>query len=321
MTWRQREREVVGEIMRTDVFVQVFSEIRSEALMEADIDRALDMFRDFESRLSRFREGNELSVLNHSTVCRVSDELFEILLLCQRYYKETNGIFDPTILPVLEQEGYQSSFGTVNFGKSGDVHDAKQYTFADIQIDTFSQTISKPLDCRIDLGGIGKGYIVDCVARMLSEYYQNFLVDAGGDMYAAGRNHSGSIPYFAIEIENDFEEGVNTGLLLVSNQAVATSGVNRRRWQSGGREKSHLIDVGKSESVAGDVLTVTVVASSGVDADIMAKTLCILGRERGLAFAQKRKLPAFFLLKDGTIQSNEFLKPFLWENHTREAAY
>ena len=316
MAWGQREREVAGEIMRTDVFVQVFSESRDERLMEADLDRAFEMFRSFESRFSRFREENELADLNQSTVCRVSDDLLEIMLLCQRYYKETGGIFDPTILPILEQEGYQSSFGTENFGVRIGGKSNRRYTFADIQIDTLTQTISKPLDCRIDLGGIGKGYAVDCVARMLSEYYQDFLVDAGGDMYASGKNHGDHLPYFAIEIENAFEEKARAALLLVSDQAVATSGVNRRRWQSEGKEKSHLIDVEKSESVMGNILTATTIAFSTVDADVMAKTLCILGRERGWSFAQRNRLPAFFLMKNGTIQINEFMKPFLWENHT-----
>ena len=73
MAWKQQEREVKGEIMRTDVFIQVFSETRDAESMEADLDRAFRMFRDFESRFSRFREESELSALNRSSVCRVRD--------------------------------------------------------------------------------------------------------------------------------------------------------------------------------------------------------------------------------------------------------
>lgn len=193
MVWKKRERELKGEIMRTDVFVQVFSKTREEGLMEEDLDRAFRMFRDFESRFSRFREGNELSDLNRSSVCHVS---------------------------------------------------------------------------------------------------------------------------FAIDIENAFRKDESAGLLLLSGQAVATSGVNRRRWQSDGQEKSHLIDVEKGGSVSGDILTVTVVDPSPVRADIMAKTLCILGRKKGMLLAQRNHLPALFLLKDGTMEVNEFMKPYVWEDDT-----
>ncbi len=314
MAWKQREQEVKGEIMRTDIFVQVFSETRDEILMEGDIDRAFEMFRDFESRFSRFREESELSALNRSVTCQVSDDLLALLLLCQEYCQETDSIFDPTILPILEQEGYQKSFGTTHFGRPiPSPKNMRRYTWADIHIDAASRMISKPLDCRIDLGGIGKGYIVDCVARMLSTYYQDFLVDAGGDMYVAGSNRSAHLPYFAIDIENALETETSAGLLLLSHQAVATSGVNRRRWQIGEKEKSHLIDVKKNESVEGDILTATVLASSVVRADVFAKTLCILGAQQAMLLAERKQLPAFLLLKDGTIQSNEYMKPFLWE--------
>jgi thiamine biosynthesis lipoprotein len=301
--------------MRTDIFVQLFSDTRDEWQMEQDLDRAFALFRDFESRFSRFQVESELSLLNQSTTCRVSQDLYAILALCARYFEETGGVFDPTILPVLEQEGYQWSFGTAHFGKSLPLlAPTRRFTWADIQMDARSCTLSKPLACRIDLGGIGKGYAVDCVVKMLSPHYRNFLVDAGGDMYAAGGNRGADLPYFAIDIENPFEAGASAGLLLVSHQAVATSGVNRRRWQQKGKEKSHLIDTQRNASLAGDIVTATVLAPSVVRADVLAKTLCMLGAKQALLFAERKQLPVCLLLKDGTIQRNDFLKPFLWEN-------
>lgn len=317
MTWNKREREVRGEIMRTDVFVQLFSETRDAVSMEKDLDRAFGMFRDFEFRFSRFREGNELAALNRASVCTVSDELYEILSLCRKYHGETEGVFDPTILPALEREGYRSSFGTEGFGIPSEERVGRRYAFSDIRIDDATRSVSKPIDCRIDLGGIGKGYIVGRVARMLAEHYRDFVVDAGGDMYVAGRNRDAHVPYFVIGIENVFQEDSNAGLLLLSDQAVATSGVNRRRWRDAdGQEKSHLIRAEKGASVSGDILTATVLDPYAVRADVMAKTLCILGSEKGRCFARQHRLPALFLLKDGTMEVNELMKPYLWKDDT-----
>lgn len=305
------------EIMRTDVFVQVFSDTYTQQTMEADIEQAFSMFREFAHRFSRFREESELALLNRASQICVSEELFALLLHSRQYFEETGGIFDPTILPTLEREGYGASLESVSFGAPGLTVPERYYTFADIVLDVDSRTVVKPIDCRVDLGGIGKGYIVDQVAHMLSKRYTDFLVDAGGDLYVSGGNRVICQPYFAIEIEHALRTRESAGLLLVSDQAVATSGINRRCWQQDGVEKSHLIDPRTQHSIRSDVLTATVVMPSVEQADVLAKTLCVLGRERGLTFAEQKCIPVFLLLKDGTIDRNRFMRPFLWEDHPR----
>ena len=59
-------------------------------------------------------------------------------------------------------------------------------------------------------------------------------------------------------------------------------------------------------------MTVTVVSDTAERADVMAKTLCLLGRDRWRLFAEERKIAAFVILKDGTIETNQFIQPYLW---------
>ena len=47
MTWQSAEREVQGEIMRTDVFVKIFSDQQDALSLEKDLDRAFALFREF----------------------------------------------------------------------------------------------------------------------------------------------------------------------------------------------------------------------------------------------------------------------------------
>jgi thiamine biosynthesis lipoprotein len=313
MTWQSAEREVQGEIMRTDVFVKIFSDQQDALSLEKDLDRAFALFREFESRFSRFREESELSIFNRSSSAIVSVELFDLLLRSQAYVYETEGVFDPTILPALEQEGYQASFGSDRFGVPAKTPSQTRSVFSDIVLNPYTRQVSKPKECRVDLGGIGKGYIVDRVAQVLRKTYTHFIVDAGGDMYIAGSDPLAGYPYSAIDIEDARYGKGNVGLLLLSNRGVATSGVNRRKWQQGQEEKSHLIDTRRQQSVASDALAVTVVAGSTERADVMAKTLCLLGWEQGKKFAQEKRIPAFFILKNGTIEANNFMQPYLWQ--------
>lgn len=314
MTWHTRERELKGEIMRTDIFIKVLSEVRDPDLMDADMESAFVLLRNFEARFSRFREGSELSLLNSSIgPCPVSDDLWGILGRCREYFNETDGIFDPTVLPLLEREGYAASYGTDAFGRSEiSLSEPKQCSFADVVLDAETRMVTRPSGCRIDLGGIGKGYVVDRVAELLGASYADFIVDAGGDMRVAGRDRLAGYPYFAIDIEDAVQKSGSAGTLLLSDRAVATSGVNRRKWLIDGVEKSHLIDTRSGGSVEGGIMTVTVVSDTAERADVMAKTLCLLGRDRWRLFAEERKIAAFVILKDGTIETNQFIQPYLW---------
>lgn len=315
MTWHARERELKGEIMRTDIFIKVLSETRDPDLMDADLESVFVLLRNFEARFTRFQEESELSMLNASIgPHRVSDDLWDILWRCRGYFDETGGVFDPTVLPTLEREGYAGSYGTDAFGRSESdgSEEPRKFSFADVVLHAETRTVTRPAGCRIDLGGIGKGYVVDRAAELLRALYADFIVDAGGDMRIAGRDRLAGYPYFAIDIEDAVRKSGSAGTLLLSDRAVATSGVNRRKWHIGGAEKSHLIDTRSGGSIEGEIMTATVVADTAERADVMAKTLCLLGQDHWRAFAEEKRIPAFIILKDGTIETNQFIQPYLW---------
>jgi len=98
------------------------------------------------------------------------------------------------------------------------------------------RSVRKPRDVAIDLGGIGKGYIVDQVADELSKKYAHGIVDAGGDMRIMGKNREQNLDYWAIDVENPFDATRALAVLLLSECAVATSGTNRRK--CGTRDRS-----------------------------------------------------------------------------------
>lgn len=158
--WRSVEHEEKGEIMKTDVFIKLVSDRHTSAEMEADIRDGFRMFREFAARFTRFEPESELSHFNVSEGGAVSPELFSLLKECARFYKFTDGVFDPSILPILETIGY---VGVRNIKTT-----RKRYTFNELVFDEKTKTARKPLGLSLDLGGIGKGYIVDKIANHLS---------------------------------------------------------------------------------------------------------------------------------------------------------
>lgn len=307
------EREMRGEIMKTDVYVKIVSEHFPSAELETDLDTCFMMFRDFEARFSRFQEGNELARLNASEESVVSLELFDLLSQSRTFYEETSGRFDPSILPMLIREGYGASFGSIGFGVPGAVS-GKTSSFDTVSLDAKTLTVRKPESMKIDLGGIGKGYIVDRVADVLGKKYRDFVVDAGGDMYCAGRDVERDLRAWAIGVEDPMDLSRSLAMVALSDHAVATSGINRRKWAVDQSEKSHLIDPMSGKSVVGDIVSVTTIANTTLSADIYAKTLLLMGIERGMIFAKQKNLAVMFVEKSGGIKKNDLFETMLWKN-------
>lgn len=304
-SWQSIEHEEKGTIMKTDVFIKLFSDTYSETEMRSDIDQSFQLFRDFETRFSRFRGESELASFNHSSGGTVSQEFFFLLNESKRFYEETGGVFDPSVLPVLEQIGYKGNV-------ISEIPTRKE-SFSRLVFDEMEQTVRKPRGLFIDLGGIGKGYIVDKVADKLSKKYTDGIVDAGGDMRVFGGDRDQHLDSFAIDVENSFNKTETSTTLILRDRAVATSGTNRRHWQYQGAHHHHIIDPTRATSAETDVVQVTVITSRAIEADVWAKTLLILGLEQGLVCAQEKNIPALFIGKDKKITRNSLFQQYEWK--------
>ncbi len=311
------EREILGQIMSTDIYLSVSSNSKSKENIEEEISSIVLRLEKFENKFSRFIKDNFLDKFNSSISIDYDEEFAEILKLCSIYYKKTNSIFDPTILPFLLEEGYSLSkkegFVDKILFHSNQKNSTQKYSFNDISISKEKNIISKPLDLKIDLGGIGKGFIADKISNELKENYEDFCISIGGDMYLSGVDHKNDYPYWAIEIDSPFKDPEKIPTLLLKNLAVATSGVDKRTWEINGKQKNHIIDARTHMSLANDLLSVTVISSSVTEADIIAKTLLILGLEDGSIFCENHSIPAIFIKKDKTVIVNNLAKKYVWK--------
>ena len=308
--------ELKQKIMATDIYVAVASQTRSHDEIHKDIVNVVKMLQRFDNNFNRFSTTNELAKLNNATALAVSDEMMGMLVLAKDYFQKTAGVFEPSILPSLVSEGYNQSFKKGLPGKKQwKTPVLEKYNFGMVQLDESTHTVVKPSNLKIDLGGIGKGYILDKAVEFLQAKYANYCIEAGGDMYLAGIDSKQKYPYWAIEIENPFVDRclLNSPTLLVSNQAIATSGVNRRKWLAGGIIKNHLIDPASGRSIQGDLETVTVIGNSTVYCDIMAKVIVIKGLNKGLEYCNSNQIPAILIAKDGKIHSSESALKYVWK--------
>lgn len=277
--------------MNTGVHAWVYTAKRRSPAREVE-----DLFRYFEQLLSRFRPTSELSRLNEydGPVFAAGEDLFAAVTAALWAAQQTNGIYDPTILPYLEEAGYDRTFAAIADRRplaAGEAApDATEEPwlktgtdYRHVQLDRFTRQIARPPGLRFDLGGMGKGWTVDRIADgLLGE--GPFMVNAGGDLYAHGR--PGGERGWEIHLTHPLDPRLKLATLFVDHGAVATSTLARRRWLQDGRVRHHLIDPRTGRPAQTDALSVTVTGERVFTAEVYAKVALILGAADGPAFLE-----------------------------------
>ncbi|MBM3678466.1 MAG: FAD:protein FMN transferase [Actinobacteria bacterium] len=244
--------------------------------------------RRLERILSRFDEGSELSRLNRAGTLEVGPELVEIVGRALAARTETDGRFDPTVHDALVAAGYDRPFAEIPADQPATGADSCACGGA-VRVDVASGRVDLEPGVRLDLGAIAKGWTADRVLPILAAHGPA-LVNAGGDVAACGRTWP-----IRIEAAGDLTVAIECG-------GLATSGVDRRRWRTGGTERHHLIDPRTGTSAATDLLTVTAAAETAADAEVLATSLYLAGSiERAAAEADARSFPAVLVARDGDV--------------------
>jgi thiamine biosynthesis lipoprotein len=248
---------------------------------ERAVAGAIDFAAIWEATFSRFRSDSELSRLNAATggPRRVSPDLIEMIAAAQTAYLRTGGRFDPTILPNLENAGYDRDFPRLTTEMARQTRSAAVAApapgMAGIQIDRADSTVVVPKGTRLDFGGIAKGAFVDRLAERFARW-PGGCVDAGGDLRVWGNPPSGSHWFVGVEAPHLLETDVFVAVILDGRaSAIATSGTNRRRWRLADEQAHHIIDPATGRPTTGDLLSVTAFAASTTAAEVATKALLV----------------------------------------------
>ncbi len=256
-------------------------------------------FAESEARFSRFRVSSELSALNRAVgPTKVSAPLFDALLSARRWYAVTDGLFDPGVGASMHALGYERSFapGTLDDPRpasapsSGSIHE--------LVLDEHERTVHRPPHLQLDLGGLVKGRTVD-EARVSSGTAAPLSIDAGGDAALVGDPDSEG---WLVDVEDPRDARAVLLTLRLRDRSVATSAPNRRTWRRGDERVHHLVDPRTGRSSKTGLAQVTVIAPTTEAADVLAKTLFLLG-ERGArrVVAGAADLAAVLVRDDGKV--------------------
>jgi len=179
----------------------------------------------------------------------------------------------------------------------------------DIEIDGLA--IRLPAGVGFDPGGIGKGLAADLVVEEIRSLgADGVCVNLGGDLRVDGLGPEGGVWTVALEHPVRDEPLAVIGLTA---GAVGTSTTLRRRWDSAGGMRHHLIDPATGLPSTSGTQFVSVVAAHGWVAEVLAKAILLRGPAHPFDLIGGTGAEAIVVTDDGRILSSDGFSSFLGE--------
>jgi FAD:protein FMN transferase len=238
----------------------------------------------FEKQFSRFVPDSLVSRINRAAGQEwipIDGEAASLFALCDWFHWTTQGIFDPTSLPLLQLWDYHAARPVVPSAEK--IQQALPLVgWKKFQREGGRAFLPEP-GMGLDVGGIGKEYAVDRVVEIAADFgIANCLVDFGHDLRVRGEPPEKGPWRIGLEDPNDPRKcwaGV-----AVCDRAVTSSGDYFRHFEVAGQRYGHILDPRTGHPVNNGCRSVAVIAPTCTEAGIFSTTAFILGPRAGLEF-------------------------------------
>jgi len=260
-----------------------------EPTTRAALGRALDEMRRLEALMSEWRDDSEIGRLNvgAGSWVNVGPETLEVVTKGLWAGELSHGVFDIT---------FQAMSSVWKFGGAAESEPRvptraeieplrKLVDYRRVKVDAEKSALMIGKGQKVGLGGIAKGYIVDRAVRVLRDAGLNaFLVQAGGDLYGAGRKPDGS-PWVSGIQDPRGANGTFFASIALEDHAFSTAGDYARAYLVKNKRYHHIIDP-RTGYPATSCRSVTVWANDAFIADAIDDIVFILGPKLGLPIVE-----------------------------------
>ncbi len=271
------------------------------------LEQAYNTIAEYEKNFDYRSRRGALEAFNKSVLLKRQDNeiLFELLRDALQYAELTDGYFDPTVLPIVRVWGFDTE--SPHLPTEEEVKSAlKRVGYTKVTVD--DGRIEKPQNVQLDLSGVAKGKIVDLVRLFLIKNgYNDFLIDAGGDIYVRGFTDQNR--KWRIAIQDPLNSNRFSGILEKTDMAIVTSGDYERFFIENNRRYSHLFNP-KTGYPFSDCRSVTVLADETAFGDAIATAVFVMGSERGYAFLERMGIEGLIMYMDDKKLKSIFTEAF-----------
>jgi thiamine biosynthesis lipoprotein len=230
--------------------------------------------------------------------------------------KATNGVFDPTIAPVITLWKFSGRPADPSMPDSNALKRALKFVdYRKMKINSESSTAYlEDKGMEIDLGGIAKGYAADkAMEAIKAEGIEAALVAVAGDIRGAGLSTSGNPWKVGIQdprpetgSEKPWEDLFAS--LYLENMAISTSGDYQRFFIKDGKRYHHILDPATGFPAETDLISASVIAPEGYIADGLSTAVFALGAKKGMTLLKAMGIEGVLVDRDRKVFVTEGIR-------------
>ena len=285
--------------------------------LKAAITSGMEEVHRVDEWMSEWKPKSLISQINDNAglhPVKVSDEAIEAIDLSLQHSVLTHGAFDIT---------FNAFFGLYNWKKGHERFptDAEIKTllplvnYRNVIVDHKNKTVFlKEKGMKIGLGGMGEGWAVDKVVALLkAKKIRAGFVDASGAVEVWGKKPSGKLWSISIgdprPLRPDLSRKQSIYKLYATDVAVTTAGDMEKYFIRDGKRFHHIIDP-KTGHSAEQSMQVTAICKSATLCDLVDDGVFILGKDKGLAYAEEQGVAAMQIDPDKKVHFSKGIREF-----------
>lgn len=272
---------------------------------EDDLSDSISLvLSEIDMSLSPFNPASTVTLINKNQTGKADFHFKAVYEESRKINEASGGLFDPTLAPIIRAWGF------------GQGHEVTSDT---LRIDSLLQCVGLPRTSleeynlikeapgiEFNFSAVAKGYGVDCIADMLLRNgVENFLVEVGGEIRAAGHNPKGEKWVIGIDRPSpDSAPGETVLTVSLTDDALATSGNYRNFQESQGNRFGHTISPRTGRPVETDVISASVISKTCMEADALATVCMVAGSKEALDLCSRLGVGVMLIKNDMSVVCN-----------------
>jgi thiamine biosynthesis lipoprotein len=291
----RREIKFSGKTMGTTYHMTVVgSYFTAVAPLQNAVDERLEAIN---ASMSTYRPDSEISRFNQmqrvDTPFPISNDFQEVMQVSRQLFQMTQGAWDGTLDPLIDLWGFGRTQRSKDRVPTAEDIQAllPAVGFHHIVLDADGRLSKRLSSVSLDLASVAKGYAVDAIASLIGDKgFENYLVEIGGEVYAAGVRIDGQPWRVGINkpvAGAPFDQVYR--IVNLQDRAFATSGDYRNFFEIEGQRYAHIIDPRTGYPVSNGVVSVSVTADTCALADGLATALMVMGATAGIELVNRTK--------------------------------
>lgn len=259
-------------------------------------DRVQDLAKWIESRLTRYEDRMSvhkdtlLNTVNQKSGqwIEINKELARMVQRSIQVAKDSDGVFDPTINPLVDV--WKIGFGGRSVPPAKAIERAKKkvdYRGIELcQVDGLWQMRVREGQS-VDMGGIAKGFIGSALIEGLrARGVKSALIDLGGNVATLNRKVTGA-PWRVGLQHPDRARNAYFAIVDVDDRSLITSGAYERYFEKDGKRYAHILSAKTGYPAITDISSVSILDRNGAKADAWCTALFAMGWDKATRYVNQ----------------------------------